>query len=434
MTALSPSPVDHRSITLDSPVWNHAKAPVWYSELQHEAWRSFASMPWPSRKDEAWRFADLGQLQFDQFHKPAGGTQDEELTELSRGINHPAAKLVFVNDRLVSLANRSSVQLLDLPQALASRNEQIKSLLLGAMSELGSAKFVALHQAQLRNVAVILAPKRTIIERPIEIFHWQQGDRASAFPRTLVLAEEGASVTVIEHHCSADEAPTFSCGLTQLAAAQHSSIAYVLAERRNRSAKAIHLSRTHVAQDAKVIHFLANLGGAWTRTECVSHLTGPGARSDMLSISLTDSTEESDQRTLQLHEAPHATSDLLYKNVLFGKSRSIFAGLIRVDDDAHYTDAYQTCRNLLMTDQCEANAMPGLEINADQVKCSHGSTTGAIDPEELFYLASRGIQDGPARALIAQGFLNQVVERLADEEISEFLRSQVAARFDAAAC
>ena len=118
--------------------------------------------------------------------------------------------------------------------------------------------------------------------------------------------------------------------------------------------------------------------------------------------------------------------------MLFGKSRNIFAGLIRVDHGAHFTDAYQTCRNLLMTDDCEANAMPGLEINADQVKCSHGSTSGSIDPEEIFYFESRGIPPEAARALLAEGFLAQTLSRISDATVREFLLQAVAQRFAAA--
>ena len=140
-------------------------------------------------------------------------------------------------------------------------------------------------------------------------------------------------------------------------------------------------------------------GAAFSRSESVSDLVGQGARSDMLSVSLPIGEQIVDQRTLQRHKAPHATSDLLYKNALYGQSRSIFSGLIIVDEGAHYTDAYQTCRNLLNSNEAEATSLPGLEINADQVKCSHGATSGPISDEELFYLKARGISDSESRKL-----------------------------------
>ena len=132
----------------------------------------------------------------------------------------------------------------------------------------------------------------------------------------------------------------------------------------------------------------------------------------MLSVSIPAGEQEYDQRTFQHHVSEGAYSDLLYKNSLYDDSRTIFSGLIFVDKDAHHTDAYQTCRNLLMSDTCEANSMPGLEINADQVKCSHGSTSSQISDEEIFYLCARGIAPVQARQLIARGFSVDVLERL----------------------
>jgi Fe-S cluster assembly protein SufD len=157
----------------------------------------------------------------------------------------------------------------------------------------------------------------------------------------------------------------------------------------------------------------------------VSDLVGQGARSDMLSVSLPIGEQIVDQRTLQRHKAPHATSDLLYKNALYGQSRSIFSGLIIVDEGAHYTDAYQTCRNLLNSNEAEATSLPGLEINADQVKCSHGATSGPISDEELFYLKARGISDSESRKLIIEGFLAGVVERFGNSELLDTLVARI---------
>jgi Fe-S cluster assembly protein SufD len=149
----------------------------------------------------------------------------------------------------------------------------------------------------------------------------------------------------------------------------------------------------------------------------------------MFSVSLAAGNQEIDQRTLQDHLSPNSYSDLLYKNVLFDTSKTIFAGLIKVDEGAHGTDAYQKCRNLLLSDNCEANSMPGLEINADQVKCSHGSTTGRIAEDELFYFESRGISRPDAARLIAVGFANEVVGKVGHEAIEDLLGHAIEHRF-----
>ena len=153
----------------------------------------------------------------------------------------------------------------------------------------------------------------------------------------------------------------------------------------------------------------------------------------MLAVNLATGEEEYDLRTLQLHEAEHTTSDLVYKNALYDHARTIFSGLIMVGEKAHYTDAFQTCRNLLGSNDAEANAMPGLEINADQVKCSHGSTSGQISDEEVFYLRARGIDPEEARRMITFGFLNEVVGKISREGLRERLTEKLRRKFDSLA-
>jgi Fe-S cluster assembly protein SufD len=153
----------------------------------------------------------------------------------------------------------------------------------------------------------------------------------------------------------------------------------------------------------------------------------------MFSVSLPMGTQMVDQRTLQRHRAPNASSDLLFKNALYDQAQSVFSGLIVVDEGAHATDAYQTCRNLLASDQAQAHSLPGLEILADQVKCSHGSTSGPMDAEELFYLRARGIDEALARQLIARGFVAQVISRLGDEAWSAALLKAVDEKLEARA-
>jgi Fe-S cluster assembly protein SufD len=185
------------------------------------------------------------------------------------------------------------------------------------------------------------------------------------------------------------------------------------------------VNNTVVARDAAAIALVLNLGGQMMRSEAVSHLRGPGGRSDMLSISAVEGTQICDQRTLQIHEAPNTASDLLYKNSLNDTARTIFTGLIRVDPGAHKTDAYQKVRNLLLSDEAEANSAPGLEIEADDVRCTHGATSGQVEVEELFYLLSRGIPLREAQRLVVFGFLNEVLDRLPDEALREMLRERL---------
>jgi Fe-S cluster assembly protein SufD len=220
-------------------------------------------------------------------------------------------------------------------------------------------------------------------------------------------------------------------GVADVVAGEGSEVWLINCQNRSEKSKQIQMTTTSVYRDAVVKTFLLNLGSAWNRSELVTHLLETGAACEMLGASVLNDHQEIDQRTLQHHEAPHTRSDLLFKNALFDASRSIFSGLIQVDENAHYTDAYQTCRNLLGSDDAEANSMPGLEINADQVKCSHGATAGQADEEELFYLMSRGIDGATARELISFGFTSEVVERVGDKAIEAMMLGLIEEKFRA---
>jgi Fe-S cluster assembly protein SufD len=172
-----------------------------------------------------------------------------------------------------------------------------------------------------------------------------------------------------------------------------------------------------------------NIGARYARFEGLSRLIGEGARSDMLAVSVATNEQEFDARTLQDHISPHTASDLLYKNALDDRAHCTFGGLIRVEPHAHFTDAYQKVRNLLLSDDAEANSMPGLEILADNVRCTHGATSGQINADELFYLNSRGIPTKVAQRLIVSGFLNEVIKRLDQPVIGDHLRGLIETKF-----
>src|SRR5690606_18198024 len=198
-----------------------------------------------------------------------------------------------------------------------------------------------------------------------------------------------------------DTEPGLAIAFNDLCAGQASQLDYVAIQAFNEVTRVIQINETSTARDASAKGFILNIGASWARNECLSRLEGSGSRSDMLSVSVPAREQVYDQRTFQHHVSEGAYSDLLYKNSLYDNSKTIFSGLIFVDKDAHHTDAYQTCRNLLMSDTCETNPMPGLEITADQEKCSHGSTSSQIHDDEIFYHRARGIDPIRARQLIA---------------------------------
>ncbi|NBN95236.1 MAG: SufD family Fe-S cluster assembly protein [Verrucomicrobia bacterium] len=189
------------------------------------------------------------------------------------------------------------------------------------------------------------------------------------------------------------------------------------------------IDNTCGGRDAVISSVNAAVGSRRARLENTVRIDGPGADVSLSGISVASGEQEFDQRTLQVHAAGHAKSDLLFKNALLGKARTIFSGLIKVAPDAQRTDAYQTNRNLLLSPDAEADSLPGLEIEANDVKCSHGATTGQIDPAELFYLRARGIPLAVAQELLAQGFLEEVLAKVGHEEAAAAVREMLRLKF-----
>ena len=206
-------------------------------------------------------------------------------------------------------------------------------------------------------------------------------------------------------------------------------VKYLVTQDLNLASKFIRIADSCLQAGANAKQAIIHTGSKWVREETYSTVDGSDGESHILSVALPDTNQEFDQRTFQHHGSRDTYSNLLFKNTLFGKGKTIFSGLIFVDEGAHGTDAYQTCRNLMMTDHCEAHSMPGLEINADDVKCSHGSTSARVSEEEIFYLMARGIQPKLARSLVAKGFSAEAIEKLEDETLETIAMEVVERKF-----
>ncbi len=295
---------------------------------------------------------------------------------------------------------------------------------------LGSKKFAALHRAYVRTGTFLYVPKNVEVALPLEAFHWLSGGGSSTFPHTLIIAEAGSKVTLVDYYASDRTDETgFACAVNDLIVGPGAKVTYLCAQNWGEKVVSFQINSTTVERDAAALSLHLNLGASYARLESLSRLVGAGSRSDMLAATVADGTQEFDQRTLQDHLEPHTTSDLLYKNALNDTSKTIFAGLIRVQPEAQHTDAYQKVRNLMLSDDAEADSMPGLEILADEVRCTHGATSGHVAEEEMFYLLSRGIDKRTAQELIVHGFLNEVLERLNDANATPRLGVLLAEKF-----
>ncbi|MEX2579139.1 MAG: Fe-S cluster assembly protein SufD [Verrucomicrobiales bacterium] len=410
--------------------------PEWYVSLQKQAWQRFLELPEPTRKNEEWRFADLKKVRFTELVPASPADDSESLVKRAKEsrVDAFAAHFVFANNRLVHAETDGLPEgalCLPINEALAKHGDLVREHFLQEKADLGGKKFAALHASATLSGLFVHFPENCVCENPVVVHHFSGGDMAATFPHTLVVAKDNASVSVMETFESiAEGEQSLAVGMVDLDAVNGARIQYVALQNASESgAKHVQLNSTRVGRDSSVKSACINLGAAWVRNESINRMVETGADSRILSANLASGIQEYDQRTLQSHEAQHTTSDLLFKNALYGDSRTIFAGLIDVHPGAHHTDSFQTCRNLLGSDTAEANAMPGLEINADQVKCSHGSTSGQISDEEIFYLQARGIPAETARRMISLGFLNESIQKLDGEELKENLFEQVKRKF-----
>src|SRR5262245_30674527 len=404
--------------------------PEWFHEQQRAAWNQFDSLPQPTRKDQAWRFSNVGLLDLAPFKTGSALSENvrKNMLKYSRGLEQYAGRMIFANDQLVERdvvsddLKKRGVIFQPLERAMVEHADLFRKYFMSTEAALGSAKFAALHQALVSSGTFLFVPRAVEIEQPIEIFHWLRHDNMSIFPHLLLVTDELAKVTVIEHFRSCDrKAPSFACGVNDLIAGPGANVTYVCAQEWASNVIALQMNSTTVDHDASAMSLNLHLGGRYSRFESLSRLIGEGGRSDLLAVAVAKDQQEFDARTLQDHISPHTASDLLYKNALDDRARTIFGGLIRVEPHAHFADAYQKVRNLLLSDDAEANSMPGLEILADNVRCTHGATSGQIEEDQLFYLRSRGIPTKVAQRLLVTGFLDEVIQRLDHAMIGDHL-------------
>ena len=412
--------------------------PGWFQDMRAQAWREFDSLPMPARTEQAWRFASLGKAALKGYRPapPVDGATREQLIARSQGNEKVAGRMVFANDALLDRRVLSpefaaqGVVWKPLEAAIVEHADIFRRHFMAQEATLGSKKFAALHAAHVRTGTFLYVPKNVEVALPLEVFHWLSGEGSAVFPHTLIIADAGSKVTLVDYYESERMEETgFACAVNDLIVGPGAKVTYLCAQNWGETVVSFQINSTTVERDGAALSLHLNLGASYARLESLSRLAGAGSRSDMLAATVAEGTQEFDQRTLQDHLEPHTTSDLLYKNALTDASKTIFAGLIRVQPGAQHTDAYQKVRNLMLSDDAEADSMPGLEILADEVRCTHGATSGHVDAEEMFYLLSRGIDPQTAQELIVHGFLHEVLERLPDDGATAKLGALLAQKF-----
>jgi Fe-S cluster assembly protein SufD len=385
----------------------------------------------PTEAEEVWRYSRIGELDMDVF-APADGREPEHETPpgveaLLEAIGPRAGLLALRNGRVVRA---------ELDPEVAAKGVHLGGLdavaddpdMLGGTTG-GSDLFTNLNTAFLPDAAVVQVPAGVAIDAPIVVVHWLSGDGAAVFPRTIVHAGEASEVTVYEHMGS-DDVRALAVPVVELRADQAATIRYESLQQLGPRVWQVGYQSSRVARDATVVTSVIALGGDYARVRVDSKLEGIGGTSKMLAVYFGDGQQVHDFRTMQDHDAPKSTSDLLFKGAVADHASSVYTGLIRVKKGAAGTKAYQTNRNLVLDEGASANSVPNLEIEENDVSCSHASAVGPIDEEQRYYLESRGIPTDVADRLIVLGFFEDVIEATPVPGLRPILRQAIADKLD----
>ncbi|HSK20462.1 MAG TPA: Fe-S cluster assembly protein SufD [Longimicrobiales bacterium] len=412
--------------------------PSWLRDWRRDSFRDFQTLPLPTTALEEWRYTDPKRLKWDRVRvAPDASTAAVPEVEAKWLKERTASgRVLQVGTHLVQIElddalRGKGVILMDLAVAAEEHPELVRKHLGSAVDE-RAGKFAALNGAFWSAGVFLYVPRGVRIDAPIRVLRHLTDAGAAYFPRTLIVAEEGSHVGFVEELDSPDfDTPVFSCGAVEVIAGNAADVQYVALQRYGANVHHLSTQRTIAGRDANLDTLVVNLGASVARVDLLASLQGPGSRSDMLGLYFGRGNQHFDHSTRQDHTVPHATSDLLYKGALTDSAHAVFRGLIKVFPKAQRTDAYQTNRNLILSKKAEAIALPNLEIEADDVRCSHAATVGQLDEEELFYIMSRGISREMAEKLVVFGFFGEVLDRLPMPGVVEELRRAIEERITA---
>ena len=397
--------------------------PQWVAALRKEAMSRFEHLGFPTarRGNEEWKYTDVGPIARIPFRHPASTAPVSlSATELDRFTFGETRwhRLVFVDgafqEHLSSLAALSSgVSALNLADAMAARAE-LAQRHLGRHAEYSGQAFTALNTAFLHDGAFVHIPDGISVEEPIHLLFLTttQEEDAVFHPRVLVITGEGSKATLIESHGSLADGRYLSNAVSEVMVGSGAVLEYYRVQRHSEQAFHVGTTQVELARDSTFASVTVDLGGGLVRNN-LNVLMGDEGCSCMLNGAyLVTRSQHVDNQVIIDHAKPHTTSRELYKGILDGKSRAAFHGSIIVRPGAQKVDARQEDKNLLLSDQAEADTKPAFWIYADDVKCGHGASSGQLDENALFYLRSRGLAEDVARAMLVRGFVGEVIDTI----------------------
>ncbi len=408
----------------------------WLRLARQAAWETFETLPWPTYKEETWRRTRLTGFRLDDYaladgHAPTYARRSELPENWQAALSQidSAGALIFEDGQLIygeiaaELADKGVV-FTDLRSALQSYDDIVRAHL-GALVPAGENKFAALHYALWQNGTFLYVPGHVVVEKPFQVLvHFSAGK--AAMHHTLVLGQENSELTLVEDFSGAEQG--FSNAVAEIYPQAAARVHYLRLQNLAESAWNFATMRTAMQRDSLYRQLQASWGSRLSKVWIDLEMEEPGAHGELLGLYFPQDHQHIDHHTNQHHKSARATSDLLFKGALDDRARSVYQGIIRVWPGAQKTDAYQKNDNLILSDGARADSIPGLEIEADDVRCTHGATSAKVQDEYLFYLMARGLDRKTATRMIVQGFFEEVLNRVPVAGVRAKLEAEIARR------
>lgn len=398
--------------------------PDWLAGRRQQAWKTWESLPLPTLKDEPWRRTDLRNLSAERMVAgPAADAKvDPRLLEPMAAETHGALMVLQPGKAAVveglETFKEQGVVFADWPTAVREHGELLEKHL-GAVVVADEGKFAALAAAMAGDGVLVYVPQGVEVREPLHSVLWAPGVGTAFFSRVLVVVEDGASLTYVHETASTTDpsGEAMDVGIVEVLVGENAHLTFVELQNWGEHVWNFTHERSRVGRDGKLNWIFGAVGSRLTKSFMDLSLDGQGAEGRMSGFYITSGVQHFDYDTQQNHMAPNTTSDLLFKGALIDRSRSVWQGMIYVAPGAQKTDGYQANRNLILSKRARADSIPGLEILADDVRCTHGATVSQLEEEPVFYLMSRGLPRAEAERLVIDGFFAPIMNRIPFEGV-----------------
>ncbi len=381
--------------------------PGWLRERRESALSAYERLPLPSKTDEEWRRTDVSRLDPNQFSK----------------LEHLDGQKLVLPEALPKNV------ILEPLRVAAEKHRDLIEPRLFSLVHADRDRFAALHAALFTGGTFLYVPDGVVVDEPIIGQHFSHESGTGVLPHTLIVAGNGAKFHYLDEYIAEhDDETGYRSGSTEIFLGEGAQVGYVAVQKWGRNVWHFSDQRAELQKDSTLRLFNVTLGGKFSKTRVEATLAGEGSNAELKAIYFASGEQFFDFHTLQDHRVGNTRSDLLFKGALQDVARTVYAGLIKIEKHAARSDAYQANRNLVLSDKAKATSIPMLEIDNNDVRCTHGATVGPVDPEHLFYLGSRGIPESTAKRMLIQGFFGDVLDRIPFEHARRLVEAELESR------